>query len=137
MRAPLDDGLMAGFTNRLAEINELADRAPGFRWRLACEDDTATSVRVFGDDTLLVNLSVWSTLEDLRRFVYRTVHREMLRQRAEWFAPLTGHHLVLWAVPAGHQPAVAEACERLLMLRRDGPSPDAFTFASAPPQWRQ
>ena len=32
--APLDDPLMDGFVTRLAEINGLAERSPGFVWRL-------------------------------------------------------------------------------------------------------
>ncbi|MFJ4790482.1 DUF3291 domain-containing protein [Streptomyces sp. NPDC088794] len=38
--------------------------------------------------------------------------------------------VVLWWVPAGHRPTVAEAEERLLRLRADGPTPYAFTFRS-------
>ena len=37
-------------------------------------------------------------------------------------------YLVLWWVPAGTVPTVAEAKERLESLRRRGPSPDAFTL---------
>jgi Domain of unknown function (DUF3291) len=43
--------------------------------------------------------------------------------------------VVLWWVPAGHRPSVAEADERLAALRADGPTPRAFTFREsfAPP----
>ena len=34
MNAPLDDPIMEGFVARLDEINALADRSPGFVWRL-------------------------------------------------------------------------------------------------------
>jgi Domain of unknown function (DUF3291) len=40
---------------------------------------------------------------------------------------------VLWWVPAGHLPDVAEAKERLDLLRRVGPSPAAFTFRALYP----
>ena len=37
-------------------------------------------------------------------------------------------------MPAGHRPTVAEAEERLTLLRAAGPTPDAFTFrAHFPP----
>ncbi len=36
-----------------------------------------------------------------------------------------------WWVPAGHEPSVDEALDRLARLRRDGVSDDAFTLASA------
>jgi hypothetical protein len=48
----------------------------------------------------------------------------------EWFERLAEAFLVLWWVPAGHRPSVEEAKDRLARLRRDGPSPDAFTFRS-------
>ncbi len=34
VRAVLDDPQMAGFMNRLDEVNAIADNAPGFVWRL-------------------------------------------------------------------------------------------------------
>ena len=37
---------------------------------------------------------------------------------------------VLWWVPAGHEPSVDEAEERLDYLRDHGPTPYAFTFKS-------
>jgi hypothetical protein len=48
MRAPLDNSLMAGFVVRLDEINSLADRSPGFVWRLQTpegERDLSPAVR--------------------------------------------------------------------------------------------
>ena len=42
MRAPLDHPLMTGFLRRLDEINALADRSPGFVWRLQTEGGNAT-----------------------------------------------------------------------------------------------
>lgn len=127
---------MAGFVERLEEINALADSSPGFVWRLQCENGDATTIRIYDDPTILVNLSVWETVGQLRDFVYRSFHRELLRARATWFAPLNGHHLVVWPVAIGHEPAIDEACARLELLRREGPSERAFTFASTPENWR-
>jgi hypothetical protein len=77
---------------------------------------------------LLVNLSVWESLEALRGYTYEAAHRAALGRRREWFEPPDDHHLVLWWVAAGHLPTVREAHCRLQMLRRFGPSADAFTF---------
>jgi hypothetical protein len=46
--------------------------------------------------------------------------------------------LVLWWVPSGHRPSVAEAILRLELLRAKGPTPEAFTFRNAfpPPESR-
>ena len=87
---------MAGFEARLEEINALADRSLGFVWRLQSEEGDATSIRAFDDDRFLVNMSVWTSLEALRAFVYHTSHSELLRGRREWFEPPGAAYLVLW-----------------------------------------
>ena len=126
--APLDSEQLAGFVARLADINALADAAPGFVWRFQTEDGDATSVRPYDDERVIVNFSVWKTPDHLHAFVYRTAHAEVMRRRREWFARLTEAYTVLWWVPAGHHPTVAEACERLARLREEGESPEAFSF---------
>lgn len=126
--APLDSPRLAGFVSRLADINALADAAPGFVWRFQTEDGDATAVRPFDDDWLLVNFSVWKNPESLHAFVYRTQHVEVMRHRREWFELLDQPFLVLWWVEAGHHPTVAEAITRLDQLRRHGPTATAFTF---------
>ena len=129
VRAPMDDPLMAGFVARLDDINALADGSPGFVWRLQTEDGNATALRPYDDDRILVNLSVWETPEQLRDFVYRSAHTEVMRQRKAWFERFSGMYYALWWVPAGHIPSVGEAKERLEHLRAYGESPHAFSFA--------
>jgi hypothetical protein len=130
IRAPLDDAVMADFVGNLERINGLADTSPGFVWRYTTEDaDDATGLRPFDDDDLmLINYSVWASREALWNYVYRTAHLEFLRRRREWFDKLDEGVVALWWVPAGHRPGIAEAIDRLDRLRRDGPSPDSFTF---------
>lgn len=129
LQAPLDSPQLADFAASLAGVNALADAAPGFVWRLTDEaGGDATSLRPQGPD-LLVNMSVWQTLDDLRSFVYRNgAHLEMLRRRREFFRALGQAHQVLWWVPAGHIPVLDEAFSRLELLRQDGAGPDAFSF---------
>jgi hypothetical protein len=126
--APLDTEQLAGFVAALEPVNAIADSAPGFVWRLQDDAGDATSYRAFGDDSILVNMSVWTSVESLADFVYRSAHVEIMRRRREFFVRLTDAFTVLWWVPAGHLPTVAEAEERLLTLRSDGPTPYAFTF---------
>jgi heme-degrading monooxygenase HmoA len=128
MLAPVDAPEIAGFVAELEPINRLADAAPGFIWRLQTEAGDATSLRPTEDDLFLINMSVWSSIEALRAFTYSSAHVEVLRRRREWFERLATAHLVLWWVPAGHIPTVDEALDRLDRLRRDGPTPAAFTF---------
>jgi hypothetical protein len=128
-RAPLEDPIMEGFRVALDPINALADRAPGFVWRLQTEEGNATAIRPYaGDDLLAINLSVWESLESLRQFVYSGPHLETLRARKQWFEAPDGPILVLWWVPAGQIPTVADAQGRLQHLREHGPTPHAFTF---------
>jgi hypothetical protein len=129
LRAPIDDPIMEGFRTQLDPINALADRAAGFVWRLQTEDGNATAVRPYADDDrMAINLSVWESLAALQQFVYRTAHAKTLRDRSQWFEPIEGPILALWWIPAGHTPTVAEAVERLRILKDRGPSLDAFTF---------
>jgi hypothetical protein len=127
LKAPLDSALLADFVANLDRINRLADTAEGFRWRLQSEEGDATSLRPFGED-IIVNMSVWRDLDALRKFVYDSAHIEILKRRREWFANAPQAHAVLWWVPAGHRPSLAEAAGRLEQLRQQGPSPTAFTF---------
>jgi hypothetical protein len=127
LRGPLDSPIVAGFVAALDPINALADKSPGFVWRLQTEDGNATSVRPFEDESILVNMSVWESREALADFVYRSAHTPVMRRRREWFHQMAEAYLVLWWVPAGHIPSTAEARERLEHLRVHGPTPYAFT----------
>ena len=133
--APLDDPALADFVDNLQLINALGDASPGFVWRLQDQFGAATTIRAFDDPLMIVNLTVWETIESLRAFAYRTTHVEYLRRRREWFEPLAGPSLVLWWVPAGHRPTIDEARERLDRLAADGPTPAAFTLKTTfPPE---
>jgi uncharacterized protein DUF3291 len=134
VRAPIEDPLMAGFVARLADINALADASPGFVWRLQTDAGNATAFRPYEDDRILVNLSVWETAEQLRDFVYRSAHTDVMRQRKAWFERFSGMYYALWWVPAGHIPSLAEAKERLEHLRAHGESPYSFSFAMLFPE---
>lgn len=128
VKAPPEDPLMEGFMSRLDEINAIADASAGFVWRLQTEEGNATSIHAFDDPMLLVNMSVWESIDSFREFTYRSTHKELLRQRADWFDPHDGPYQVMWWVPAGHIPTVEEAKERLEILTDQGPTPEAFTF---------
>jgi len=135
MIAPLDDPSMAPFVALLEPINALADGSPDFVWRLQSEEGDATVLRVFDDPDMLINFSVWKSLDALRNFVYRSDHRELLKARGQWFAGNEGPHLVSWWMPVGVTPSVKEAKERLALLQAQGSSERAFDFRNpfAPP----
>lgn len=130
-REPLDSALLADFVAALAPINALSDASPGFVWRLEADGGGATSVRGFGDDRILVNMSTWESLDALADFVFKSAHAEVMRARRKWFVPMSEVYVALWWVPSGHRPTVREAEERVAHLREHGPTPFAFTFKRA------
>ncbi len=128
LRAPIDDPLVAEFVAGLEPVNRLADESAGFVWRLQTEDGNATAVRPYADELIIVNMSVWDSLEHLADFVYRSAHTEFLRGKRAWFERMADAHAALWWIAAGTEPSVEEGAARLEMLRSRGPSTDAFTF---------
>jgi hypothetical protein len=131
IKAPLNDPIMAGFMNRLDELNALADRSPGFIWRLQTGEGNATYFRPYDhDDRILLNMSVWENMEVLKHYVYRSMHAELLRQRHEWFEKFEGTYAALWWVPQRHRPSIDEAKQRIAHLDTHGPTEFAFTFKS-------
>jgi hypothetical protein len=130
-RHPVGSDAMAGFTGRIDAINALADRAPGFVWRMTDDgpEDGALSLRMegLGPDTL-VNMSVWDSIEALYHFIYQTAHAKVMQGKDDWFSAIPTAHMVLWWIEDGHIPDLDEAREKLDRLRSKGPTPDAFSF---------
>jgi hypothetical protein len=128
-KAPMDHAVMKGFVDQLDAINALAERSPGFVWRLKDDAGDATSIRVFEDELIIVNMSVWESLEALKAFVYSGDHLTVLRNRKEWFEKMDTPILALWWIPAGTMPTTDDAKAALVRLEELGPTEAAFTFA--------
>lgn len=133
IRAPMDSPVMAEFAANLDRINALAERTPGYVWRLQSDSGNATDIRPFENPNLLLNMSVWRDIAALSAYVYRSEHVAIMRRRREWFEPMNQAYLVLWWVSAGHRPSIDEAVARLETLCRKGPTAEAFTFRQAFP----
>ena len=128
-RLPASDPANASYLAALAEVDAAAERQPGFVWRLRGAGALASGAEAFGDPRVVANLSVWTDRDALVAFVYRdAAHRGMMARRRDWFDRME-NRLVLWWVPAGHRPGLAEGRDRLGLLARDGPTADAFTMA--------
>lgn len=130
---PLDSERIADFVANLEPVNAEADSAPGFIWRLKTEEGDATSIKGFEWDVhdtagVIVNLSKWESVEDLKEFMYKAKHVEMMKRRFEWFHKVAEATTALWWVPAGHIPTVEEAELKLQTLRNLGPGPEAFNL---------
>ena len=129
----LDHPDLEPFTSALDAVNAVADESPGFVWRLQeGELGNATAIRPWGDD-MIVNMSVWQDLASLESYVYGPAHAAVLRQRRMFFQRMERPSLVLWWVPEGHEPTLAEARERLDRLEATGPSAYAFTMRQSFP----
>jgi len=133
MLADIDDPLMKDFVDNLDIVNGLADSSPGFVWRLETEDGDATALRVFEDDMLIVNMSVWESVETLKFFVYDSFHLQILKRKKEWFNKIDGVFQVMWWIKAGNIPDVSEARARLDYLQSNGVSEFAFNFQKSFP----
>jgi hypothetical protein len=128
MLAPIDDPIMADFVAQLPPINALAEESPGFVWRLQSEGGDATSIKVYDDDMVIINLTVWENVDALRAYVYKSAHSQVMRDRRRWFEKFEGLYYALWWIPAGHLPDPQEGKERLEYLRQHGDSEYAFSF---------
>lgn len=128
MLAPLDSPIMHDFVANLDEINALAESAPGFVWRLKGDGNDATSLRPYEDERVIVNMSVWESVDTLFQYAYYSDHTEFFRRRREWFHKMTTPAVALWWIEAGHIPTVDEAKEKLALIEKHGPTPQAFTF---------
>jgi heme-degrading monooxygenase HmoA len=135
-KGPLFSSQLADFVAAIDRVNAAAELAPGFVWRLKDESGASSSyVRAYDDERMLVNLSVWESIEALRAYTYSAPHVDIFRRRGEWFEPHDGPGLVLWWIGAGHIPGIEESIRRLERLARHGPTPHAFTFKqSFPPE---
>lgn len=134
MRAPLDDAIMAEFVARLDAVNALADSSPGFVWRLQTGEGNATDIRVYDDERILFNLSVWESIETLFEYVYRSQHGQSFKERLQWFEKPAQPNFAMWWIPAGEIPSPEEAKQRLDHLRTHGPTEYAFNFKTRFPQ---
>jgi hypothetical protein len=125
LHRPLDHAETAEFIAALEPINQIAESSPGFVWRLTDDDGGSSSfvaVEGIDDPLLVVNYSIWTDLESLRHFMYKSGHASYLRRRTEWFEPANEATALCWWTPAGTIPHVDEAQRRLVQMRANGPS---------------
>ncbi len=127
-REPAMSTVNKDFHGAIDSVNAVAESQPGFVWRLVDDGPARAGISLFENPDMLVNLSVWTDMESLMKFVYRTPeHRAIMRRREEWFDHVD-INMVLWWVKAGETPSLKDAAEKLDLLAAQGPSEDAFTF---------
>ena len=126
IRYSQDDPRMADFMDNLDRINALAERSPGFVWRMTGDGNNAMDVGFDGAPDMNMNMSVWESVDALEAYVFNTVHVRFYRRKAEWFEHLDQPYFVMWPVPVGHRPTLAEAFDRLEHLRAHGSGEYAY-----------
>ena len=141
MRGKPEDEVMAGLVARIDEMNSLAERSPGFVWRIKGSESTPQALHVFSEyfvpfdaEQLFYNMSVWESIEALKNYVFKTQHAEMFRRKETWTDHFDRAHLALWWIPRGHRPTIAESVERLRSVYEKGATEFAFTFRNIFPQ---
>ena len=129
MRYPRSDSRMDGFFDNVDRMNALAERSPGFVWRLIeppADLGEHRAAQVAG--TTLTTLSVWESIEALGDYVFNTIHVQMYLRRKEWFNSITRTHFVMWDVDAPNWPSEDDAKVRMAHYQKHGPSDYAFTW---------
>ena len=124
----INDPIMKEFVDNLERVNNLAENSKGFVWRLKDENNDATSFNPYDDERIIVNMSVWESIEFLEMFVYKTFHTDFLKRRNEWFDSYGKIYTAMWWIPIGEFPTVQEAVDKLEYLQKNGPSRLAFDF---------
>ena len=104
MKAPLDNPIMAEFADALDKINEVAETSPGFVWRLKTSSGNATNIRAYSEPKMLINISVWRSVQQLKVYVYQSLHRDFFVRRRKWFEKYQEEHFAMWWIPAEHLP---------------------------------
>jgi hypothetical protein len=124
----INDPIMQEFVDNLVPVNQIAEASPGFIWRFKEDGGNATAFNPYNDERIIINWSIWESVEQLEAFVYKSFHTEIMKKQRQWFEKLGKPHYVIWKIPVGHIPTFEEANERLEHLEKHGPSAYAFNF---------
>lgn len=132
---PMDDAAMKDFNDAIDKVNQEAESSKGFVWRMQDDSGNATNIRIYDNANMIVNLTVWKTVEDLKNYIYNGDHLSVFVRKKEWFVAMKTAHMVLWYVKDGELPSAEEAKTKLDYLIQNGPSQAAFGFRHifAPP----
>jgi len=124
----INDPIMNEFVENLDRVNNLAENSEGFVWRLKDDNNDATSFNPYNDEQVIVNMSVWETIESLETFVYKTFHTDFLKRRKEWFHSYGKVYTAMWWIPKGEFPTIQEGVDKLDSLQKNGASEAVFDF---------
>jgi len=124
----INDPVMKEFVDNLDRINQLAENSEGFVWRLKDDNNNANSFNPYNDEQIIINISVWESIETLQNFTYKTLHAGFMKRRKEWFSKYGKVHFAMWWINENELSTVEEAVSRLEHLQLNGPTESAFDF---------
>lgn len=124
----IDDPIMKEFVDNLDRVNALAESSEGFVWRLKDDGNNATHLNPFDDEQVIINISVWQSIETLENFMYKTFHADFLKRRKDWFQTFGKAYTAMWWVPKGEFPTIQVAVQKLEYLQKNGASEKVFDF---------
>jgi hypothetical protein len=130
----ISDPIMKEFVDNLGKVNEIAEQSEGFVWRLKDEDNNATNLNPYNDEQVIVNVSVWDSIESLEHYMYKTFHSEFLKRRKEWFQSFGQVSTAMWWIKKGEIPDMDQAMEKLDYLQKNGVSEIVFNFKQKYPK---
>lgn len=132
----INDPIMKEFVENLDNVNAIAESSDGFVWRLKDDNNNATGLNPYHDEQVIINVSVWESIETLEHFMYKTFHSDFLKRRKEWFQTFGKAYTAMWWIPEGHFPTMKEAIDKLDYLQKNRASPAVFDFRKKflPPQ---
>jgi hypothetical protein len=124
----INDPVMKEFVDNLDGVNAISESSPGFVWRLKDESNNATNINPYNDEQIIINISVWESIETLENFMYRTFHSNFLKRRKEWFQTFGKVSTAMWWIPKEQFPTIGESVEKLDYLQKNGSTELAFDF---------
>ncbi len=113
----IQDPVMQEFVENLDKVNAIAEHSEGFIWRLKDETNNATAFDPYQDEQVIINISVWQSIELLEKFMYQTLHVEFLKRRKEWFHTFGKLYTAMWWIPEGQFPSIQEQRKSWLICR--------------------
>ncbi len=126
--APIDSPLLEDFVNDLDRINQIAEKSNGFVWRLQDESGNATGINPFDEESSIINISVWESIDELKNFVYNSGHLDVFMKRAKWFKKMKTPHMALWWIKSDELPTALDGKNKLLQLEVNGDTQESFSF---------
>jgi hypothetical protein len=125
----INDPIMTEFVDNLVLVNTLAETSEGFIWRLKDDESSnSTAFNPYNDEQVIINISVWESIETLENYVFKTFHTDFLKRRKEWFQTYGKASTAMWWIPEGQFPTIEEAVEKLDTLQKNGASEQVFNF---------